>query len=212
MIPLLHDFTDERVLVFGGGLVGARRARTFGTEASVVVISPSFVDDSFADAELIRAAPPPAEVESWIDRIDPVLVVAATDDTSVNEAVAAAARERGLLHNRADRAETTGPGDVSVPAITRDDPVVVAVGTGGTSHALASQLRARYEADIDGAGAMAHLLADLRSEVSKWPTDRRREALTRVIESEQVWKALGSGDPNAGQLAVQIIESMGDYE
>ena len=27
MIPLLHDFADERVLVFGGGPVGARKAR-----------------------------------------------------------------------------------------------------------------------------------------------------------------------------------------
>ncbi|MCL7417130.1 MAG: NAD(P)-dependent oxidoreductase, partial [Halalkalicoccus sp.] len=27
MIPLLHDFTDRTVLVFGGGRVGARKAR-----------------------------------------------------------------------------------------------------------------------------------------------------------------------------------------
>jgi len=40
VIPLFHDFTDETVLVFGGGPVGARKARRFAAEADVVVVSP----------------------------------------------------------------------------------------------------------------------------------------------------------------------------
>jgi hypothetical protein len=41
MIPLLHDFTGATVLVFGGGTVGARKARRFASEADVVVVSGS---------------------------------------------------------------------------------------------------------------------------------------------------------------------------
>ncbi len=40
MIPLLHDFADATVLIFGGGPVGARKARRFAREATVVVVSP----------------------------------------------------------------------------------------------------------------------------------------------------------------------------
>ena len=36
MIPLLHDFDGETVLVVGGGPVGARRARTFAPHKIVV--------------------------------------------------------------------------------------------------------------------------------------------------------------------------------
>jgi precorrin-2 dehydrogenase/sirohydrochlorin ferrochelatase len=69
VIPLLHDFTGEVVLVFGGGPVGARKARRFGREARVVVLSPAFADRVFepderrdrdAGVELVRAAPTPA--------------------------------------------------------------------------------------------------------------------------------------------------------
>ncbi len=82
MIPLMHDFEGETVLVVGGGPVGARKARTFATEASVVVLSPEFADRAFADAEKVRAAPDPEDAEEWVERTDPALVVAATDDSA----------------------------------------------------------------------------------------------------------------------------------
>ena len=133
MIPLVHDFTGRTVLVFGGGAVGARKARRFASEASVVVVSPAFdgfdtgdeaevreaTPETWASAgesddrapgderapgiELVRDAPTPDGVERWIDNVDPALVVAATDSAEVNEAAATAARERNVLVNRTDR-------------------------------------------------------------------------------------------------------------
>lgn len=213
MIPLLHDLADETVLVFGGGPVGARRARTFASEARVIVVSPAFADEAFGGAERVRAAPAPADVAGWIERAAPVLVVAATDRAAVNDAVAAAGRDRGLLVNRADRrGDRRDPGSVAVPATARDGPVVVAVGTGGESPTLSRHLRATFEAELAGAGAMAGLLADLREELSDWPADRRREALSRVVGSAHVWKALGGGGANGRQLAEDVIEAMGERE
>ena len=95
MIPLFHDFTDETVLVFGGGSVGARKARRFAREADVVVVSPAFADEGFGEAELVREAPDADGARAWIERTDPALVVAATDDEALNDAVASAARDRG---------------------------------------------------------------------------------------------------------------------
>jgi len=213
MIPLLHDLSGATVLVFGGGPVGARKARRFAREARVVVVSPAF-EDAFADvdAEQVRAAPAPGAVGGWLDRVGPALVVAATDDTALNAAVAAAARERGVLVNRADESGERDPGSVVVPATVREDPVVVAVATGGTSPALSRYLREELETELEGAGEMATLLADLRSALAAWPAERRREALRRVVRDERVWKALGVGETNARQLADDIASTVGETE
>ncbi|ESP88760.1 NAD(P)-dependent oxidoreductase, partial [Candidatus Halobonum tyrrellensis] len=102
MIPLLHDFTGETVVVFGGGRVGARKARRFAREARTLVVSPDFADADFGDADLVRAAPAPDDVAGWVERAAPALVVAATDDDAVNAAAERAAREASALVNRAD--------------------------------------------------------------------------------------------------------------
>jgi precorrin-2 dehydrogenase/sirohydrochlorin ferrochelatase len=210
MIPLLHDFEGETVLAFGGGRVGARKARRFAREADVVVVSPAFVDESFGDAKRIRAAPGPGAVAGWVERTDPALVVAATDDEAVNGAAETAARERGILHNRADRHDERGPGSVVVPATVRDDPVVVAVGTGGTSPALSRYLREGVESEFAGAGAMADLTGELREELQDrgLPVEKRRAAVRAVVRSPEVWKALDSGSAKPRSVALDVIEDV----
>ncbi len=211
MIPLLHDFTDETVLVVGGGPVGARKARRFDAEARVVVLSPVFEPGAdFGDAALVRAALEPADVDAWLSRIDPALVVAATDDGDLNEALATAAREQGRLVNRADVAGERSRGSVVLPAILRDDPVVVGVGTGGTSPALSAHLKREIESTIDGAGAMAELTGSLRDDLAARdvPKAQRRRALRAVLNSREVWTALDTGGSKPRQLAEDLIEDV----
>ncbi|WP_129113106.1 precorrin-2 dehydrogenase/sirohydrochlorin ferrochelatase family protein [Halegenticoccus tardaugens] len=207
MIPLFHDFDGETVLVFGGGPVGARKARRFAREARVVVVAPTFADREFGAAELVRAAPAPDEVAAWVDRFDPALVVAATDDEAVNEAAEAAARERCALVNRADEAGGRDRGSVVVPATVRDGPVTVAVSTGGASPALSKLLRERLESELADAGAMATLTADLRAELKDEgaPADERRTAVRAVVRDPRVWKALRTGESKARREADRVI-------
>lgn len=222
VIPLYHDFAGESVLVFGGGSVGARKASRFAGEARVVVASPAF-DDRLVDlagkgdrsVELVRAAPDADAVREWIDRLEPALVVAATDDAAVNAAAEAAALDAGLLVNRTDvSAADSGDGrdarSVVVPATVEDDPVRVALSTGGASPALAKALRERVEAEIDGAGAMAELSGELRAELRERgiEPETRREAIRRVVRSEGVWKGLQKGRSNGRQEAYSVIEEV----
>ncbi|MFC7096859.1 precorrin-2 dehydrogenase/sirohydrochlorin ferrochelatase family protein [Halobaculum marinum] len=212
MIPLLHDFEGETVLVVGGGPVGARKARRFAREARTVVVSPAFADRDFGDAELVRAAPTPDDVREWVDRLAPALVVAATDDDAVNEAAETAARDAGALVNRADRAGGRDAGSVVVPATVRDGSVVAAVATGGAAPALSKELRRRIEAEVEGAGAMADLVAEIRAEQKDAGVSAtaRRERVRAVVSSPEVWKALQEGASNARQEATRVMEEIDD--
>jgi precorrin-2 dehydrogenase/sirohydrochlorin ferrochelatase len=214
MIPLFHDFTDETVLVFGGGPVGARKARRFAREARTVVVSPEFGDRAFGEAELVRAAPDSGDVAEWVERFDPALVVAATSSEAVNEAAERAARDRGALVNRADHSGGRDAGSVVVPATVEDDPVTVAVSTGGASPALSKYLREQLEAELAGAGAMASLTATLRAELkrSELSPSERRDAIRAVVRSSHVWKALRTGDSNAREEAVRVIGNRFDID
>ncbi|THE64569.1 bifunctional precorrin-2 dehydrogenase/sirohydrochlorin ferrochelatase [Salinadaptatus halalkaliphilus] len=207
MIPLLHDLTDATVLVFGGGPVGARKARRFDREADVVVVSPEFADREFGSAELIRTAPDPAAIDGWLERTDPELVVAATDDDTINDAAERAARARGVLVNRADRAGERDPGSVVVPATVRDDPVVVSISTGGTAPALSKYLRQELEETLAGAGEVAVVCDELRSELKSRDVapSRRREIVTDVVNSPDVWTALRSGTANTRQVIEDVL-------
>lgn len=221
MIPLLHDFVGERVLVFGGGPVGARKARRFAREAGVVVLAPAFPGE-FGDVdgdgglELVRAAPAPGDVGGWLDRVRPALAVAATDDAAVNDAVERAAGERGVLVNRADRsranrgeaARTPEATRVVVPATVRDGPVVASIGTGGRAPALSRRLRRDLEAVVDGAGEVAEVTAELREGLRDRPPEQRREAVRAVVGSDAVWKALDTPDDNLRETARAVISDV----
>jgi len=226
MIPLLHDFAGERVLVFGGGPVGARKARRFAREAEVVVLAPEFAGelgegDGAGSLEPVRAAPAPGDVGGWLDRVEPALAVAATDDPAVNDAVERAAGERGVLVNRADRsrvdrgeaAEAPDATRVVVPATVRDGPVVASVGTGGRAPALSRRLRRDLEAVLEGTGELAEVTAELREELRDSPPERRRDAVRAVVDSDAVWKALDTPDDNLGETARAVISDVtGDHE
>lgn len=212
MIPLGHDFTDETVLIVGGGSVGARKARRFAAEAQTVVLSPTFADGDFGDAELVRTALTPLTAEAWVERVAPFLVVAATDDEDLNDALAAAARGVGALVNRADEAGARATDSVVVPATVRDDPVTIAVTTGGNSPALSRYLRQRIEADLEGAGEMAELTGEIRHALKADGVDPavRREAVRAVVRSDPVWKALRTGEANPRREADAVIQEVVD--
>lgn len=221
IVPLGVEMQGATVLIVGGGPVAARKSRRFvAAGAHVVVLSPSFTDESFTppgdDApgtvEKIRTNPT-AELEAaadWLQRADPLLVVCATDDDAVNEVFADAARTAGVLRNRADVAGSEDAGSVVVPATVEDEGVVVSVSTSGQSPALSAYLRDQIEAEIDGAGEMAALSGDIRAELKERgiAPEQRRAAVRAVVKDAGVWKALRTPNANPRQAAETVVESV----
>lgn len=153
---------DRRVVVVGAGAVAARRVATLvGLGARVVVVAPTvcpeLADRARAGEIEVHERPfAPADLDGA------ALVFAATDSAAVNAEVRSRARAVGVWANRAD-----DPSDCDftvLPAVRRGD-LVVAVGTGGRSPALAAHLRQHLAEQLEGYEAVLEILADTRAEV-----------------------------------------------
>src|SRR5690606_20970776 len=96
-------------------------------------------------------------------------------DPALCEAEASRLREAGLLVNVVDRPDLC---DFTTPSIVDRDPVLIAVGTDGTSAGLAKHLRLRIETLLPASlGRLAEALHAARGALrARWPggADRRR--------------------------------------
>lgn len=147
-------------LVVGGGPVAARKARGLvACGARVTLVAPEVGEEALAaGAERVERRPyRRGEAGAY------QLVITATDDPAVNQAVFDDAEAVGVWVNSADDPERCS---FTLPAVHRQGAVVVTASTGGASPALASWLRAWLE---DAVGpefaALAAALAAERSRV-----------------------------------------------
>lgn len=174
----------RRTVVVGGGKVAARKvAGLLEVGAQVTVISPAFVPDLRVLAGHRRVTLVSRAYHQG-DLADAVLVIAATNNPSINEAVWQEAEQRGCLVNVVDDPPHC---NFIVPAIVRRGEVVVTVSTGGASPALARRLREQLESLIGPEyGELAALLAELRPVLQARFEDEkiRTQAAFRLVDSD----------------------------
>ncbi|OPY28254.1 MAG: siroheme synthase [Methanocella sp. PtaU1.Bin125] len=200
--PLFIDFTGKRVVVFGGGPVGERKAAYFAG-ANVTVVSRDFTPglESMPGIRRVRQHVVAADVPGLVK--DAFLVVAATGNPALDREIARMAGEAGALANSA-----AGGSEVILPAkIVRDD-IIVAVSTGGTSPAMARFIRQRLESSLGRELAdMARLQSSLRETLKKEvPSQEERERLLwKVLEDPDVWDALKISYNNGMLLAIEKL-------
>jgi uroporphyrin-III C-methyltransferase/precorrin-2 dehydrogenase/sirohydrochlorin ferrochelatase len=157
-LPLYHSIAGKVVIVLGSGEAGEARRRLVERAGGTVV------------GELESAAGPGAG-----------LAFVALHDEAEAEAAAQRLRAAGLLVNVADRPELC---DFTVPAILERSPVVLAIGSGGSSAALAKALRLRLEALLPASlGRLAEALGGARQRLRQRWSDagERRRALDAAL-------------------------------
>ena len=167
----MMDLRGAKVVIAGGGAVGARKARFFAHEAHVVVLSRSFHPD-FAEiaAETVAcdlAEMPDDEIVSYLR--DSFLVITALEDAALNNRIAALARTCGAHVNDAHGIL----GDVTLPSVVRGENYTIGITTFGRSPAMARHLRLCIEehcGDIDG---MVLLQEALREVLKQTVADQR---------------------------------------
>ena len=188
-LPLFFDLRGQPVLVVGGGVVAARKVEhLLKAHAQVRVVAPSLGEELtvFRDAGRLTHVAQVFE-PALLDAAR--LVVAATDDEAVNEAVSQAARARGLWVNVVDDARRSS---FIFPAIVDRSPLVVAIGTGGSSPTLARRVRTQIEA------LLPERLGDLAAYANHWRA-AVRQALPALPQRLRFWEAFFAS-PVASQL------------
>lgn len=112
---------------------------------------------------------------------DAQVAIVAVGEDDVAETAVARLKARGILVNATDRPALC---DFTMPAIVDRDPVLVAIGTGGTSAGLAKALRIAIEAILPSTlGTLASALANARGRIrAKWPeASARRRAIDTAL-------------------------------
>ena len=179
--PVFLDIRGARCVVVGGGGVAARKAEALlAAGARVTAVAPEFG----ADFDALPAAERLTGPYNASVLAGARVVIAATDDAAVNEAVSRDARAAGCLVNVVDRPAL---GDFIVPATVDRGDLVLAVSTSGASPALAARVRRDLEAAYPAAYAeFVALLRRARWAVQAMIADEawRKALLTRLAGAE----------------------------
>jgi precorrin-2 dehydrogenase/sirohydrochlorin ferrochelatase len=201
MMPLVLNLRGRKVVIYGAGAVALRKARLFSRACEVTVVSASFRPE-FDDLPVRRIERTlPGTNDDVLEGA--LLAIPATDDGSVNDALAREAQARGVWVNRVDAV-----GDVLVPSLIRRGDVVVAISTLGQSPALAKYLRRKIEGLVgEDVAWMARLQAHLRERLQDTvgSQEDRERVVWEVLEDEDVWRALREGDWGRALEATEAV-------
>jgi uroporphyrin-III C-methyltransferase/precorrin-2 dehydrogenase/sirohydrochlorin ferrochelatase len=177
------DLRGRPGTVVGGGEVARAKAETLlRSGVRVTVVAPELCP-RLAELTLLGALRHEARRFQPGDLVGAEIVIAATDDPSVNEAVSNAARALRVPVNVADNPALSS---FIMPAVIDRAPLQIAVSTGGASPVLARRLRALIEAAVPAAyGRLASLAARFRA--------LSRERIPDAAARKRFWERVMDG-------------------
>lgn len=186
--PAFIKLKGKKVVVIGGGSVAERKVISLlKTGASITVISPVLTQKltSIKDKGSILHI---CRTYKKGDLTDSFLVIAATDDPSVNTRVA---KDSSSPVNVADAPDEC---TFIVPSVTRRGPLTIAVSTGGASPALASTIRKELEQLYNSEfGKYLSFAGEMRRKAMKAIPDKdERSLFLKGLASEEILQRLRS--------------------
>lgn len=146
LFPMFMDISDKKVLVIGGGKVAARRVRTLLDFAGeILVVAPDAKEEivQLAKEGIISYEKRPYE-KSDLNGAD--IVLAATDDISLNDEIYGDCKRLGITVNVASDREKC---DFHFPGIVKKGPVVIGINAGGNDHRGAKEMRLKLQRYLD---------------------------------------------------------------
>nr|WP_208093035.1 siroheme synthase CysG [Cronobacter dublinensis] len=190
-MPIFCQLRNRACLLVGGGDVAERKARLLLEAGATLTVNalafaPQF--EAWAEQGMLTLAPGAFDArlldECW-------LVIAATDDDEVNNAVSDAAEARRIFCNVVDAPKQAS---FIMPSIIDRSPLMVAVSSGGTSPVLARLLREKLEALLpQHLGKVAGYAGQLRRRV--------KQTFSAMSERRRFWEKFFVNDRLAQSLA-----------
>ena len=197
--PIFLKLRGARVLVVGGGEVALRKIRLLSRAGAHIEVIAREVHAEIVAASGVRhlgASFAPEQVKGCR------LVIAATDDPTLNRAVAAAADAQNIPVNVVD---DPAPSSFISPSIIDRSPVLVAVSTSGSTPVLARRLRERIEALLpEGTGRLAAFMQVSRERIQSLAMPLRRRIWEAFLDSPGAERAL-AGDSAAAVSELEKI-------
>jgi len=200
------DLTDREVLVVGGGSVACRKIDTlleYGAFVNVVSRKMADTLKDYIDTDRVKFL----GKEFREDHLSGMfLVIAATDNSDLNQQISIAAEKRGMLVNAVDQ-----PADCNfiVPSVVKKGDLVVAVSTSGKSPALAKKIRKELAGHFgEEYGLFLKLMGAIRHQVlSEGKTQKEHSRIFKKIVNSDIMNKLKEGDfTNAALMLSNILQ------
>jgi len=197
--PLFHNTKQLTALLIGGGAIAKRRANSLVKAGIACDLMAEAVSEGVT--ELVEGAGGTVTIESYIS--DEVmlgygLILALTDDRTINQRIATDAKALGLLVNVADFPDD---GNVIFGATIDRAPLTIAISNGGASPVLSSILRQQLEQFVPKAyGQLSSLVGGYRQQVKDTlPSTADRSIFWHQMLQGPVAEAVFSGKHNEAE-------------
>ena len=201
-LPIFLNIENRNCLVVGGGDVAARKVDLLLKARARVQLAARKLNPEIQ--ERVDQGQIDYVGEEYYESLlnDCVLVIAATDNESLNSDISEQARQRNLPVNVVDNPPLC---TFIMPSVIDRYPVQIAISTGGASPVLARLLRARLETMIPSSfGRLATLMRNVRAKVrAQIPDMRKRRRFWEDVLHGPVAEMLYSGQEMAALAALE---------
>jgi uroporphyrin-III C-methyltransferase/precorrin-2 dehydrogenase/sirohydrochlorin ferrochelatase len=206
-LPIFFNITNRLCIVIGGGDVATRKvSMLLKANAAITLISPEICNElqALADAgriKFIHATYAATQLEGAC------MVVAATDDEAVNEAVSRDAKALNIPVNVVDAPDLC---TFTMGSIIDRSPIVIAVSSEGNAPVLARYIRTKIETMLPaGYGRIAAIAGEFRDKVkAKFATTQeRRRFWEDAFQGPVVERVLAGQEQAARDLLQNLIDN-----
>jgi precorrin-2 dehydrogenase/sirohydrochlorin ferrochelatase len=208
-LTLNLNLAGQPAVIAGGGTVAARKAVLLlecGMQVTIIAPALSPALSALRSKGLIK----------WVERVcmpgdlqGAALIIAATDNRSVNASIAEEARQLNILVNVTDAPQQ---GTVTFPAVLNRGNLQIAVSTAGNSPAFAVVVRDQLAGSIgEEYGKGLELLAELREKLlTVGQAETYNTNLIKALVQSGLLDKIKTGDlPAATALIESMLNSLG---
>ncbi|MDE0926667.1 MAG: siroheme synthase CysG [Methylophilaceae bacterium] len=197
-LPIFINIINQHCVVIGGGEVASRKVlMLLKAQAAITLVSPVVNHElqTLIDAGTIKhlqASFAPSQLDGAR------LIIAATDDKAVNEAVSIASQNANIPVNVVDAPALC---TFTMGSIIERSPIVIAVSSEGNAPVLARYIRTKIETMLPAAyGRIAGIAGDFRDQVkAKFTTTQTRRIFWEGILQGPFVERVLSGQEQAAR-------------
>ena len=201
-LPIFINIRQRPCLVIGGGDIALRKINLLiKAQAKVDCLSPLFCEGIInlsknGNVNLINKSFEPDDMKDY------AIIIASTDDSSVNSLISQLAKHAKIPVNVVDSPELSS---FIMPSIVDRSPVIIAVSSAGKAPVLARLIRAKLETVIPSAyGVLAEIAGEYRQKV--------KDRFANIKDRRAFWESTFSGVIAEKVFSGRIDEAKDDID